>query len=389
MRALAVLGLGLAHDRASIPEVASIARAMDAGNVARAAAAQALGELGADEEMATLLTLAQGTDPLPRQTALVAMARMLSRGPGETPQTRPAVAAMADALFPGGDVESPRARASSQALSRAGAAALVVLASKTPGASSDALATPDGNVEVEPMLESMLPGTFTEQQGAAAFVKFADAIQRAALGALQTSADRSRSVLDALGGGEGELQPLLGREPVAGTEAAHARARVLSKELEPSIVPLGRHPDPSIRMKALVLLSHGSSEAAGGALVLALEDASEAVQRVALGAIGGRSGAPDRGALGAVGKLLASHENWAMRVLSAQAIGRLGAAGSKAEAARALEDAASKDPYALVREAALRALVTFDAEGAKRLAARMAASDAEPRVREVALALSH
>src|SRR6185369_16516523 len=48
------------------------ARSVEAGNVARAAAAFALGELGAKDAATTLLTLAQGTDMLPRQAALLA-----------------------------------------------------------------------------------------------------------------------------------------------------------------------------------------------------------------------------------------------------------------------------------------------------------------------------
>jgi cellulose synthase operon protein C len=77
-----------------------------------------------------------------------------------------------------------------------------------------------------------------------------------------------------------------------------------------------------------------------------------------------------------------------MRVLAAEALGRLGAAGAGPAAARLLSDAATKDAYALVRQAALEGLARFDAGAARSLAARMATSDAEPRVREAAQAIA-
>jgi tetratricopeptide (TPR) repeat protein len=392
MRALAVLGLGLAHEKAATSDIAAIARAGESGNVARAAAAYALGELGADGEAATLLALAQGSDALPRQMALVALARMgaASTKSTEPPGGKAALSAMADAVFAGGDAESARGRVG-DSLQRAGTAALVILATATPPAKGgkphanvDALPVPEGAIDVDAMLDALVPRGFSEKDRATAFLKYADVLQRAALGALQTSADRARAVLDALGSGEGELEPFLGKDVVAGTEAARAKAVDVAKMLEPSVVPFVRHPDPVMRTKAIVLLARSSTGEAASAVVLGVDDANEAVQRVALAAIGKRA---DARAVAAVGRLLATHDNWAMRVLAAQAMGRLGAAGAASEAARGLTSAATNDKYALVREAALEALATFDAARAKQLAQRMSASDPEPRVREAALAI--
>jgi hypothetical protein len=69
-------------------------------------------------------------------------------------------------------------------------------------------------------------------------------------------------------------------------------------------------------------------------------------------------------------------------------MGRLGAAGAGAEASARLVEAAMKDAYALVRQAALESLASFDSAGGRALAARVAASDPEPRVREAAKALA-
>jgi hypothetical protein len=77
-----------------------------------------------------------------------------------------------------------------------------------------------------------------------------------------------------------------------------------------------------------------------------------------------------------------------MRVLAARAMGRLGAAGAGPEAARQLGEAATKDPYALVRQAALEALASFDSAGARTVAARVATGDPEPRVRDAARAIA-
>ncbi len=396
MRALAVLGLGLAHEKSAVTDIAAIARAVESGNVARAAAAYALGELGAESEASTLLALAQGTDALPRQMALVALARMgaASSPPREPPGGRAALAAMADAVFAGGDADNARSRTTSDSLQRAGTAALVILAT-TPApaakgkgavvAARDTLPVPDGNIDVDAMIDALVPRGFSDKDRAAAFLKYADVLQRSALAALQTSAERARSVLDSLGTGDGEFEPFLAKDAVAGTEAARTKAREVAKMLEPSIIPLVRHPDPAMRTKALVLLSRSPTQDAATAVVLGVDDASESVQRVALAAIGKQT---DPKAIAAVGRLLASHENWAMRVLAAQAMGRLGAAGAPADASRALQVAATKDKYALVREAALEAIATYDVAAAKQLATQMAANDPEPRVREAAQAIA-
>ncbi len=184
----------------------------------------------------------------------------------------------------------------------------------------------------------------------AAFLKFANAVQTAALAALRTSGERARAVLDALGSGDGELAPFVAR---GATGPAITQARSVLAALEPSIVPLARHPDADMRTKALVLASRFTSDAAVGAVVAGLEDASEPVQRVALSAIAGERADGRRvpatpQAVQAVGKVLAAHDSWALRVLAARAMGRLGAAGGGADASKRLEEAATKDSYALV-----------------------------------------
>jgi HEAT repeat protein len=196
-------------------------------------------------------------------------------------------------------------------------------------------------------------------------------------------------VLEALGNGDGEIEPFLGRDR---TGAARDKARAVVAALEPSIVPLARHPDPLIRARAITLVARSASDAAIDAVVAGLEDPDEAVQRVALASVGARAtdGSAIRAnprAVAAAGRILSTHDSWAVRILAAEALGRLGVAGGGPEASRRLSDAASRDSYALVREKALESLAAFDSRGAHTLATTMAASDPEPRVRDAALAI--
>ena len=383
MRAFAVLGLGALKDRSSIPLVAQTAKSLEAGTPARAAAAYALGEIGAESETTSLVTIAEGTDALPRQMAILALARMgaAHKDRSEPPGGKASLNAMADAVF-AGEGEGARAHRSSESLRQAATAALVLLATK--GAAdphTDSLPAPDEDVDAETTLDQLVPRNLSAKDRAATLVVFADALKRSASSALATSTERARAVLDAMSR-EGAFEPFLAASD-EGPELAPARAKVkeIAAALEPSIVALSRHPDPNVRTKAIGLLARSKSDAAGAAIAQALTDSSENVQRVALSSIGNHA---DQKTAVAVAKVMRSHESWAMRVLAAQALGRLGAAGASAEATRQLKDAATKEPYALVREAALVALASYDRVEAGQLATQMATADAEPRVRETA-----
>jgi tetratricopeptide (TPR) repeat protein len=408
MRALALLGLGMARDRSAIAEVAGIAAAADSGNVVRAAAAYALGELDAQAQVPVLLALAEESDSLPRRMALVALATMAAtvestrapesgavRGTRDSGWMHEAIQVMADAVFAGGD-EGARGHGSPEGVARTAIAGLVGLTFARDRAHAsrrgdEVLPVPEGSLEVEDVLDALATREVEATDAAAALVRFAEPVQRAALAALRTSGERARSVLDALGTGEGQLAPFVGPGQ---TGPAADKARAIAASLESSIVPLARHPDPAIRTKAIVLVSRSSSDAAVEAVIGGLEDGNEGVQRIALAAVGapraggGRVPASAR-AVDAVGKMLAAHESWAMRVLAARAMGRLGAAGAGAEAGKRLGVAATKDSYALVRQAALEAYASFDAAAARALASRMMASDPEPRVREAARAIAN
>jgi tetratricopeptide (TPR) repeat protein len=404
MRALAILGLGRAHDAASIGEMADIARAVDAGTVTRAAAAYALGDLGAQSAVPALVETAEDGEVLPRRMALTALARMAKAAAKEPDWQREAAQAMADAVFVGdgdGWPTAGTARGPGSSLSTTAVAALSTLAGDVKRgpepaasiASADLLAvTSTGALDVETLLDGLALHDAGDAERAAALVRFRDPIQRAALAALRASGPRATAVIDALGTGEGELLPFV-RAGQTGPAADVARA--LAAALAPGVVPLARNPDPVLRTKAIVLVARSSDDAATEVVVAALGDSNEAVQRVALSAVGGpraggQAAAGDERAIAAVAKILATHEVWAIRILAARALGRLGGLSTAAAAGAAarLAEAATGDTYALVRQAALESLASFDPAGARAIALRLAATDPEPRVREAATALA-
>ena len=402
MRALAVLGLALDRDAFALPRLIELAGSHEGSDYVRAAAIHALGDLNARSQAPALVEIAEDGEALPRTMALLALAELAAAH--DAAWEPDAVRAMADALFssPGKDAGNTPW---SGAVSRAGAAALTLLA--TPRgkydtrAALDTLRGPDLSPNVAHVLEGLVPSHQAPVDRAAALVKYAEPIRRAAIAALETSPDSARRVLDALGDGAGELAPFT--EPGASgpeAEAAHA----VTAGLIPSIVTLARHPDPQMRSRALALLGRWSDDAAVDAVVGGLEDPIEEVRRVALASIGAQSldgvGAPAIArAVKSLGKILEAYPsgnvhpaeptegNWAMRVLAAQALGRLGRS-DRAGAAAPLTSAITGDPYALVREASLDALASFDAPDALPIARSVAATDPEPRVREAAAKLA-
>jgi HEAT repeat protein len=390
VRALAVLGLGAQGDHASTPEVIALVRELDAGDVARAAAAYALGELGVQAATPLLVTLAEDGDPLPRQMALLSLARLAH---GQAAKEGPVLAAMADAVFAGGDPESARARSVSESLRRAGAAALTMMAgsgeaAQLSRAAGEPFPVPETTVQVESMLTALVPTGFSAKDRAAVLLAYPDVLLRAAQTALETSGDRAATVLAALAEGNASFAPFLGAEESPGTAAARLRARALVRALEPGILTLVRHPDPQLRIQALGLLASSDSDASNAAVVQAVSDTNESVERVALAALGAAPSHSSPLALEAAARVLARQPDWSLRVLAAEALGRLGRSppGARAsdDAAKELERAALHDTYALVREASLRALARFDSDAAAGVARTLATDDPEPRVQDVA-----
>jgi HEAT repeat protein len=86
-------------------------------------------------------------------------------------------------------------------------------------------------------------------------------------------------------------------------------------------------------------------------------------------------------AVRAVASLLAKSPNWALRVRAARALGSIGTRAG-VEAIEALQRAAQKDDYALVRQSACESLAKIAPSQARAVLQKVAAEDPEPRVRE-------
>ena len=384
VRALAAVGLGLTHDRKHAPALAALAASPEAGPLARAAATHALAELGAADPRSAaalvppglLLGLADATDPLLRQAALLAMARLGDK---------------AD-LRGGGAAEAIAAGAFSrdESLRSAAVSAAATLSTRGYKRTREALPVPDGPLTLRDVLLGLAPDEAGPNERAAALVALGPALQRAAVAAVATSPERARLVADALLSGDGAALALAPFTD-AGAKLDDARALQVVATVEglaaavvPGFVALERHPDVEVRTRAVELLARRPEAEAQAAVIDALSDPDEGVRRTALSAIGPVKHAPT---IAAVAGLLRTSPSWPLRVRASEALGRLGLGGADPSVIDTLAAAARSDDYALVREAAARALAPIDRARAKPVLEELAAKDPEPRVRQTATEL--
>jgi tetratricopeptide (TPR) repeat protein/HEAT repeat protein len=366
IRALALLGLGFSKDRQAAAVLAEVARSVDAGNVARAAAAMGLAELGATNQVDPLVALAQSPDALPREASLVALSRLAPE------RAKPIIA---DALFD-----------SSPELRKAAFAAALVVATGQFKRPEDPWAVPDSALDVRSMIARLQPSGYDAADQARTLVELEKEITRAALQAVRTSPDRAQLVADALlaRGTAPSVAPftdgLDGLPPERRAEVEKVAARVAAN-VAPAFVPLVRHPASDLRIRAVRVLARQTTPEAQAAVIDALLDEDEMVQRAAL-AVLGESGS--REGVEALSKILVDSPTWSLRVRAAKALGRIQPGRAPTEAVAALTRAAKQDEFALVREAAVAALARVAAAEAKPVLTEVAGSDVEPKVRELA-----
>jgi tetratricopeptide (TPR) repeat protein len=374
VRALAALGLGLTHDRKHAPALAALARAPEASAVARAAATHALAELGGPGDASLFLAGAGSFDLMLRQASLLAMARL--GGKDDAARTTGPAEAIAAGVFSPDD-----------ALRAAAALAAVSLATHTYKRSREALPVPDGPLALRDVLLGLSPDPQGPNERGAALVALGPALRKAAVAAVSTSPERARVVADALLAADGKLAlaPFFGGEPLEPRLAAPVAEAVeaIASAVVPGFVALERHPSVEVRTRAVELLARRTEPEAQAAVIDALDDPEESVRRAALAAVGP---VKSERLVAAVGKLVKEATSWPLRVRAAEALGRLGAGGGPGSAAivETLSAAACDDGYALVREAAARALVASDRAAARGVLEQLKAKDAEPRVREAA-----
>jgi tetratricopeptide (TPR) repeat protein len=374
VRALGALGLGLHGSTKHAPLLVSLARSPEAGATARAAAILALGELGdaASGAASAVAAAADGRDALLSRAALVTLAKLAQRA--DAAERAAAAEVLAGAVF-----------APSDELAETAALAATALATSSYRRAGDPLPVPDGAVSLRDVLAAQRPAGYTPAERARALVALAPALEKAAVAAVATSPVRAAVVAERLLGpdgafvvapfaaGDGALDPALA---AAVSEAAER----IAAAVVPGFVALVRHPSIDVRARAVELLARRTEPEAQAAVADALSDPDEAVVRAALAALG--PGGGDEAASGAA-RVLSTSPSWPLRVRAAEALGRVGRSRAAFDA---LTRAARGDAYALVREAAMRALA-LDPDAAREVLEERAARDEEPRVRDAAKAL--
>jgi cellulose synthase operon protein C len=366
LRALGALGLGLLRDRGAEGALSRVLHAGDTGNLARAAAARALAMLGARGENELLAELSRASDPTLRESALFALTEL---GAKEAP------AAIAQALV------DPDPRLRDFAAAAAGA-----WATGNFRAASDPLPAPEQRVDVRELLEGLRPGPYTAAERVGALERLSGDLTRASAAAARSSPERARGVIEALGliPGSPPVPALTGDAQGAERERAQKVVNAIAAGLVPALSGLTAHPFAPVRIAAVEFLGPRSEPEARSALTAALRDRDPAVRRAALGAIP----RGDEGMAPAVATLLADEKDWALRVAAAEVL-----AGGNGRAAPEVVDAltrsATSDEYALVREAAARALSAANPTAARKVLERLHETDPEPRVREAAWKLLH
>lgn len=365
-QALAVMGIARLGDARDDKLLSEVAGSGDFGLVARAAAAYALAERGNRRVTDELVALAESSDDVVRAAAAVGLAQL------DAPEAGAAIAR----LLVSADSD----------LVTAGVRAACVLGAERRGPRRTELPVPDGRVDVRSILSELLPDECSPDAEARALTLLADDIGQAAANAVQTSGAQARAMAGALldASGRPAFHPLTERLPQASAEHAEkARGsleRIAAALLE-SFLRLAEHPSPEMRQAALRWLASRPEGAAQSAVVAATSDGSADVQRTAIDALCAH---PSPAGASAVAAVLQSSGSWSMRRHAARALEQMGRPARDEAAVLALERTALKDSYALVREAAARALAVIHPEAAMAVLKRLEQSDPEAQVRAAA-----
>ncbi len=364
LRALSILGLGRLGDPRAVPLVQKLLRSPDAGALPRAAAAFAAGALGLRGEADTLTELSRDPDPSVRAQAILALARL---------KLESAASAIAETLTE----PSPQ-------LGRAAARAAVALVSGAAAAPDEVFPVPDAALDVRRVIDAIHPAPHDPTLEVAALAKLSSALSRAAGAAAESSPARARALSEALSRGSGLMLgsfETASRKPKPEEQAAAQR---LLADVGASVVgPLARltaHPDPDLRLVPLPFLVGRSEEVAKRALEALTKDTEPAVRRAALSALG-----PEQRELSkSVAARLNQETEWPLRATAAEALGRMAKGNPDPAVVEPLTRAAVSDPYALVREAAARALAAVAGNAALSTLRQLKERDPEPRLRSLA-----
>ncbi len=342
------------------------------GNVPRAAAAFALGQLGATSAREELYPLTRAGDPRVRAAALVAATRL---GEKRAPE------AIARALVSDDD-----------GLRNAAVGAAGVLGTGRYDSAGDPLAVPEGRVDAAVLLHSLRPKAPAPDARARAIAVLAGPLTEMIPLSIQRSPEHAALISDALLSGQGKpafgelSQGLENADPALQKRAVEALTAIAASAVVP-FINLSRHPSAEVRTTALLFVATRSEPAAQATLLEALRDSDARVRRLVLGKLGQR---PKLDALPSVVSALEQADNWNERSYAIEIIGKFGALGAPSTApdmARAI-DALSKlartDEFAFVRQKAAESLAALAGRAARDVLQTLATDDPEARVRKTA-----
>jgi hypothetical protein len=286
-------------------------------------------------------------------------------------------------------LNSPRApRAIADALSssdplvsRAGGDAALVWATNAYRKPKDPLPAPEGTLDVRRLIDGLRPSGYTGAERVLALEKLSPALAQAFARAAAVSPERARAVADLVVVDPGKLPfaPLTADAEFSPAERTRIEglARELGTTLLPTFIALSRHPSPDVRLFALRFLGQRPENAAKSAVNAALKDDLGSVRRAALAALNAASPESKE----AVIALLKTESDWALRATAVAALGRVSSGSRDPAVVAALSQSASQDAFAMVREAALEALVAVDGAAAVRVLQASHDNDPEPRVK--------
>jgi HEAT repeat protein len=264
----------------------------------------------------------------------------------------------------------------------AGAQAACVLGAGARAASPRALPPPEGRVDARAILQRLLPNACSPDAEARALVLLAPDIAGAAARGVRSSPAQARALAATLLASDGSpaFTPLTEHLVDANAEnaaAAKESVELIARAVVEPYLELAEHPATEMRSSAVRWLASRPEPRARQAVLGAVNDSDLSVQRGALSTLESR---PDPEAARVVSGLLSSERTWSLRRQAAQTLERMGGVARSDEVLGALEAAALRDGYALVRDAAVRALFAIDARGSRSVLERVARADPEAGV---------
>jgi HEAT repeat protein len=231
-------------------------------------------------------------------------------------------------------------------------------------------------------LRRLLPDVCSPEAEARALVLLAPELATAAARSVRSSPTQARALAATLLGKDGApaFAPLTEHLADASKESASAAREsieLIAKAVVEPYLELADHPATEVRSSAVRWLASRPEAAARQAVLGAVNDADVNVQRGALSTLETR---PDPVAARAVSGLLARSKSWSVRRQAAQTLEHMGRTARADDVIGVLEAAALKDDYALVRDAAVRALFAIDAKGTRSVLERVGRADPEAGV---------